>query len=214
MDQTPVTWQLSLLGKEITMFNQRNRGWAHPYPYAGGETLSTSGCGIFALGHCAQWLTGQPFDPGVWADFSCAHGGRGDDGTDRPVLLRALMETGMAGALGFRCDGRENRNDLPLLHQMLLGEAGVALCNLRVGHIVALVAARHGRDGLELLALDSACDSFHEKVRDHIREVIPGSLVRNPYLNREGMTTGYSENYAAFWVDASLPRDFNLLYRI
>lgn len=214
MQQTPLTWTLTVRGKTLTMFNQRNRDWTHPYAYAGKETLSTSGCGIFALGHCAQWLTGKPFDPAAWADFSCANGGRGDDGTDRPALLKALMETGKAAELGFRCDRPENRNDLPALHDLLVQGKGVALCNLRAGHIVALVDARE-RDGrLELLVLDSACDSVHEQVREHIRAVLPDSLVRNPYVNDGRLITGASENYAAFWVDADLPRDFNLLHRL
>lgn len=214
MEQTPTTWHLHIQGHDITMFNQRNRGWTHPYAYNSEGTLSSSGCGIFALGHCAQWLTGKSFDPQTWADFSCAHGGRGDDGTDRPKLLHALMEANRAAELGFRCEDAENRNDLPALHAMLLEGKGVALCNLRVGHIVALVDARM-RDGhLELLALDSACDSTHEKVRSHIREVIPAALVHDEYQNEAGLVTGAADHYAAFWVDGNLPRDFNLLYRI
>lgn len=205
----------TLLNREIAFFNQRSRDWTHLYQWDGnGSTLSNAGCGIFSLCHCAQWLTGREENPEFWADFSCEHGGRGDDGTDRPALLHALQATGEAARLGFRYEEDGLRNDLETLYEFLLHERGVAMCNLRVGHIVTLVAAREQDGRRQLLALDSYSESASEKVRDHVTEVIPGSEVAYAVTNADGLPVGENTAYAAFWVDASLPRDFNLLHRI
>ena len=152
--------------------------------------------------------------PERWADFSCANGGRGDDGTDRPALLHALMETGMAERLGFRYEEDGLRNDLDTLFDLLLHEECVSMCNLRVGHIVALVAAREQDGRKQVLAIDSYSESASEKVRDKVTEVLPGSDIVYEVKNGSGVSVGQGVSYAAFWVDASLPRDFNLLYRI
>lgn len=207
--------QFTVLGREITYFNQRSRDWTHLYEYDGnGSTLSTAGCGVFALCHCAQWLTGEAQTPEVWADFSCANGGRGDDGTDRPALLHALQVTGEAARLGFRYEEDGLRNDTATLYDLLLAEKAVAMCNLRVGHIVALVAARE-QDGVkQVLAIDSYSESADSRVRRHVYEVVPGTLVEAQVFGALGQIVGESKAYAAFWVDADLPRDFNLLHRI
>ena len=206
---------LTLLGREIAFFNQRSRDWTHLYQWENnGSTLSNAGCGIFSLCHCAQWLTGKEENPDFWADFSCRSGGRGDDGTDRPALLHALQETGEAARLGFRYEEDGLRNDLDTLYDFLAHERGVSMCNLRVGHIVTLVAARE-QDGVrQLLAIDSYSESASEKVRDHVIEVIPGSEITYEVKNAAGLPVGENTAYAAFWVDASLPRDFNLLHRL
>ena len=64
-------------------------------------------------------------------------GGRGDDGTDRPALLGAMMAHGYAGQCGFyQLDGL--RNDLEALWaHMRAGNA--ALCNLRVGRCLLYI---------------------------------------------------------------------------
>ena len=205
----------TLLGREMAFFNQRSRDWTHLYQWDNnGSTLSNAGCGIFSLCHCAQWLTGREENPEFWADFSCANGGRGDDGTDRPALLHALQVTGEAAKLGFRYEEDGLRNDLDTLYDFLLHERGVSMCNLRVGHIVTLVAAREQDGRKQLLALDSYSESASEKVRDHVIEVIPGSEVTYAVTNAAGLLVGENIAYAAFWVDASLPRDFNLLHRL
>lgn len=214
MNKTGLSKEIQLEGRKITFFNQRNRDWTHPYAYQNTETLSSAGCGIFSLCHCAQWLTGDVQIPEKWADFSCANGGRGDDGTDRPALLHALMTTGMNTRLGFRYEEDGLRNDLDTLYDMLLRGEGVAMCNLRVGHIVSLVAAREKNGIRQVLAIDSYSESASEKVRDHVLEVIPGSEIVYPVKNAQGLVVGESTAYAAFWVEASLPRDFNLLHRI
>ena len=205
----------TLLGRDIAFFNQRSRDWTHLYQWENnGSTLSNAGCGIFSLCHCAQWLTDREENPDFWADFSCHNGGRGDDGTDRPALLHALQETGEAARLGFRYEEDGLRNDLDTLYDFLLHERGVSMCNLRVGHIVTLVAARE-QDGIrQVLALDSYSESASEKVRDHVIEVIPGSEITYDVRNAAGLSVGENTAYAAFWVDASLPRDFNLLHRL
>lgn len=205
----------TLLGRDIAFFNQRSRDWTHLYQWENnGSTLSNAGCGIFSLCHCAQWLTDREENPDFWADFSCRNGGRGDDGTDRPALLHALQETGEAAQLGFRYEEDGLRNDLDTLYDFLLHERGVSMCNLRIGHIVTLVAARE-QDGIrQVLALDSYSESASEKVRDHVIEVISGSEITYDVRNAAGLSVGENTAYAAFWVDASLPRDFNLLHRL
>ena len=205
----------SLLGREIAFFNQRSRDWTHLYQWENnGSTLSNAGCGIFSLCHCAQWLTNREENPVFWADFSCQNGGRGDDGTDRPALLHALQVTGEAAKLGFRYEEDGLRNDLDTLYDFLRYERGVAMCNLRVGHIVSLVAARELYGRKQVLAIDSVCESSGEKVRDHVIEVVPGTEITCAVRNASGLCVGETTAYAAFWVDASLPRDFNLLHRL
>ena len=209
---TGKTKTISVLGNNILFFNQRCKDWTHPYPYQNDEDLSSAGCGIFGLCHCAQWLTGIPQSPEYWADFSCAHGGRGDDGTDRPGLLAGLMESGDAMQLGFRYDGDGLRNDLDTLWPLLLAEKCVALCNLRVGHIVALVAAREADGVKQVLAIDSYSESGSEKVRNGVRELIPGTEIEFPIRNERGLVVGQSTHYAAFWVRLEQVRDYNMMH--
>lgn len=205
---------IPVLGRSLTFFNQRCRDWTHPYPYQDAATLSSAGCGIFSLCHGIEWLTGEVQSPESWADFSVREGGRGDDGTDRPALLHAMQATGQAAKHSFRYEEDGLRNDLDTLWDFLLHERGVSLCNLRVGHIVCLVAARE-RDGhRELLAIDSYSESASEKVRDRVTEVLPGSEICYPVRNQQGLIVGEGMSYAAFWVDAATPRDFNLLHRL
>lgn len=206
--------RITVLGREMTFFNQRCRDWTHPYEWEGEGNLANSGCGIFSLCHAAQWLTGQAQDPEFWADFSCANGGRGDDGTDRPAMLHGLSVTREAAKLNFRYEEDGLRNDLDVLFEHLYQEKGVAFCNLRVGHIVALVAARIQDGEKQLLAIDSYSESASDKVRDSVREVIPGTEIVWPVKNKDGLQVGESTSYGAFWVAATQPRDFNLLHKI
>ena len=79
---------------------------------------------------------------------------------------------------------------------------------------MALVAARE-KDGLrQVLAIDSYSESASEKVRDRVTEVLPGSDIVYEVKNSNGVVVGQGVSYAAFWVDASLPRDFNLLHKL
>ena len=205
---------IPVLGRSITFFNQSSPDWTHPYAYEGHGSLHTSGCGIFALSHGVQWLTGFEQDPCMLADFSCTHGGRGDDGTDRPALLQALEDTGEAAKLGFHYNGDGLRNDLSTLHEFLLQKRGVSLCNLRRGHIVVLVDARIRNDALELLAIDSASESASERVRDNVCDVVKGSEIVHDVMNADQLRVGESVSYAAYWVRGTTPMDFNLLYKI
>ena len=204
--------EMNFGNRALVFHNQRCKEWTHPYPYQGEGNLANSGCGIFALCHAAQWLTGRCPDAEALADFSVREGGRGDDGTDRPALLQALMLRGENISLGFTYAGDGLRNDLDTLFTHIAVERGVALCNLRVGHIVALVAAREAQGVRQLLAIDSYSESAAEKVRDHVLEVLPDSLITYPVKNAAGLEVGENRYYAVFWVDASLPRDFNLLH--
>lgn len=207
---------ISYMGKEILYHNQSCRAWTHPYVYMGqgNETLSTSGCGIFALCHAVEYMNGIRLDPDEMADFAMKHGGRGDDGTDRPALLDALMATGEAQKMGFRYMGDGLRNDLDELFSHIYLKRGVAFCNLRVGHIVALVDARIVDGEKQFLVIDSVAESFHNTVRDHVCEVIAQSETKREWLNDKGLFVGTSRQFAMFYVQASLPRDFNLLHKL
>jgi len=204
-----------LLDRQVTFYNQRCRDWTHLYEWEhNGSTLSNAGCGIFSLCHCIEWLTGETQDPEVWADFAMRTGGRGDDGTDRPELLHQMQIAGEAEKHGFRYEEDGLRNDLDTLYDFLLSGRGVSMCNLRVGHIVALVAAREINGEKQGLAIDSYSESQSEKVRDSVREVIAGSEVEWVQKNEAGLDVGTGMSYAAFWCSASQPKDFNLLRRI
>ena len=207
---------LQYVGKDITVFNQRSRLWTHPYDYVTPmtSTMSNAGCGIFSVCHCGQWLTGKEFNPDELADFSMANGGRGDDGTDRPVLLAAMQEKGLAKDYGFRYKGDGLRNDLETLKDHLLNHRGVALCNLRVGHIVSLLDARETEEGVEALALDSYSESADNRVKQHVREVIVDSLITSPVNNNHDLLVGYEQQYALYWVKIDIVRDFNLLHAL
>ena len=160
-------------GRELRFLNQCSRNWTHPYPYGENDdsTLSSAGCGIFSIAHVVEWFTGKRMKPESLADFSVENGGRGDDGTDRPALLGAMMAHGYAGQCGFSYQLDGLRNDLEALWEhMRAGNA--ALCNLRVGHIVALVDARETERGREYLVIDSYSESAHEKVKNAVREVV------------------------------------------
>lgn len=209
---TGKTKEINLGNRTLLFHNQRCKEWTHPYPYQGEGNLANSGCGIFALCHAAQWLTGRCPNAEALADFSVREGGRGDDGTDRPALLQALMLRGENVPLGFSYAGDGLRNDLDTLFQHVAVEHGVALCNLRVGHIVALVAAREVQGVKQLLAIDSYSESAAEKVRDHVLEVLPDSVITYQVKNSAGLVVGENQCYGMFWVEASLPRDFNLLH--
>ena len=212
---TGKTKRITVLGRTLTFFNQRCRDWTHPYPYQqDGGNLANSGCGIFGTCHAVQWLTGEVPDAEELADFSVQNGGRGDDGTDRPGLLHALSVSGRAARYNFTYNEDGLRNDLDTLYAMLSEERGVSLCNLRVGHIVCLVAAREREGRREVLAIDSYSESASEKIRDHVREVVPGTEIGWPVRNADGYEVGRSVSYGAFWADLDIVRDFNLLWRV
>ena len=206
----PVDYQ----GVHYELCNQRCRDWTHPYEYQGnGSMLCNAGCGIFAVANAAWYLGGEPVVPEELADFSCAFGGRGDDGTDRPALLAAMQERGLAQKHGFsyRFDGL--RNDLDVLHDHLL-RGGAALCNLRVGHIVALVGGRTAGGEKQVLAADPFSESADERIRDAVRECVAGSEVISLLKNEKGLVCGCQQTFALFWAALSTVRDFNLLHRI
>ena len=144
MNVTGKTISVSYHGTNYTLCNQRCREWDHPYDCVTPQqaTLSSAGCGVFSVCHCGQWLTGKYFEPNDIADFSMQNGGRGDDGTDRPALLGAMMKKGLARSFGFRYEFDGLLNDADRLWSHLKDRRGVALCNLRPGHIVALLEAR------------------------------------------------------------------------
>ena len=214
MEPTGKTIELDYQGRRLRLCNQRCRNWTHPYGYLDNDnTLSHAGCGIFSIVNASEWLTGVFHDPDELAQFSLDHGGRGDDGTDRPVLLQAMTDLGLAREYGFDYHGDGLRNDLDTLYTHLLN-GNAALCNLRVGHIVAIIGARE-RDGVrQVLAADPYSESMDSRVTDHVFEVVPGSEVISAVQNAHGLTVGWQRTYALFWADLSIVRDFNLLRRV
>ena len=104
-------------------------------------------------------------------------------------------------------------NDLPVLYDHLtVGNA--ALCNLRVGHIVALLGARESNGVRQVLAADPYSESADSRIADHVREVIPGSEIVSAVTNVSGLTVGWQKTFAMFWADLSIVRDYNLLYKL
>lgn len=200
----------------MTVFNQRSTLWNHYYDYVNPPkaTLSSAGCGVFSICHCGQWLTGEIFSPDELADFSMQNGGRGDDGTDRPALLSAMMHKGWAERFGFRYNGDGLRNDVSVLNKHLLEGKGVALCNLRVGHIVALVNARVSDNETQYLVIDPYSESSDSRIMPIVREVIRDSEIISAVKNTAAIITGFSIQYAVYWCSNTTVRDFNLLFSI
>ena len=213
MNITGMTKEMNCFGRTLRFCNQKSRDWTHLYEYEGnGSDLHDAGCGVFALVHAIEWMHGIRLDPNEVAEVSVAVGGRGDDGTDRPAMLQGMMDCGYAKKNGFRYDGDGLLNDHELLwRHMAAGNA--ALCNLRVGHIVALLDARKVNGQRQLLAMDSVAESAHEKVKNHVRGLVPGTEITYPVYNSADEIVGYGESWALFWVDAELPKDFNLLHK-
>lgn len=205
-------------GKELRLLNQSSTEWTHPYgyPYIPSEAddnLHDAGCGIFSVAHLIDWRTGEKIDVEELADFSCATGGRGDDGTDRPMLLAAMEREGRLKKVGLRYDGDGLLND----HEALWATfeaGGCALANLRVGHIVALVDHRVVDGERQLLVMDSSRDCVHPAVWGKVCEIVPEAEVCAEYLSRRGVHTGEARYYAMYWVPLELPSDFNLLHKI
>lgn len=204
---------VSYAGKNITVFNQRCRQWQHPYDYRIPQkaTLSSAGCGIFSICHVGQWLTGSVFSPETLADFSMQNGGRGDDGTDRPALLAAMMDKGLAAQFGFSYAGDGLRNDVNALKTFLLTRRGAALCNLRPGHIVALVDARQANGETQALVIDSYSETLDARVKPSVCEVVEDSLIVSCMRNDRGVAVGEQKQYAMYWAALDTVRDFNLL---
>lgn len=206
---------VSYQGVSYTLFNQRSREWTHPYEYQGnGSKLCNAGCGIFSTLHAAQYLGGAcVLTPEELADFSCKTGGRGDDGTDRPALLSAMEQAGLARQMGFSYHGDGLRNNLEALHDALMQGDG-ALCNLRPGHIVALIGARMMDGEKQVLAADPYSESADERLRGVIRECISGSEIVSRISTPDGIVCGALQSYALYWAALKTVRDFNLLHRL
>ena len=202
-------------GVKWRFLNQRNREWTHPYEYAPepGGTLTNSGCGIFSACFAVQKMCGKEICVEDLADFSCANGGRGDDGTNRPMLLKAMQDQGLNDQYGIRYNYDGLLNDHDALWETL-SEGGCALCNLRVGHIVALIGCRIKDGERQILAMDPHSESADSRVTAHVREVVPGSEVVYETKNEEGIVTGYQVVYGLFWTPLELAKDFNLLHPI
>lgn len=218
MDYTGKWQMIEYNGKQLRLCNQSCPEWTHMYNYPSipreaNDDLHRAGCGIFSTIHLIDWLTGEKNDPDELAQFSMDNGGRGDDGTDRPMLLKAMQEAGRLTRIGMRYDFDGLINDHEALWQNLEA-GGVALTNLRVGHIVAIVDHRIVDGERQILIMDSARDSMHPNVRNNICEVIPQSRVCACYRNERGVVTQEGYHYGMFWVKLEQASDFNLLHKI
>ena len=202
--------------RELRIYNQRNSEWRYPYPYETSpeDTLYSAGCGLFSLNHLLQWMHGIDVNVEELSDFACTKGGRGDDGTDRPALLTALMRHRKGEEWGFEYEGDGLRNGESDLWHHIYEKKGTALANLRKGHIVALVEGRIQHGTRQLLVIDSNSESAHEKVKDCVYEVLPDSCIHWNNRNKINMVVGEQKAYAMFWVDAALPTDYNLIHTI
>ncbi|NLB90557.1 MAG: hypothetical protein GX786_04995 [Clostridiales bacterium] len=90
---------------------------------------------------------------------------------------------------------------------------GVALCNLRKGHIVVIVDSKVDQKNKKwFLTIDSNSESAHEEIKDHVEKVIEESKVSCSNYHQFGIPVGASSQYGMFWVEATLPKDYNLLY--
>ena len=214
MKYTEKTCLLNCLGRTLRFCNQKSRDWTHPYEYEhNGSNLSNAGCGIFALTHAVEWMHGTRLNPDEVAEVAVSVGGRGDDGTDRPVMLDGMMKNGFAAKCGFRYEGEGLLNDHERLWQHM--KAGnTALCNLRVGHIVAVVDHREVDGERQVLIIDSSRDSMYVPVRRDICEVVIGSEIYAEYVNSRGVRCGEGQYYAMYWVPLTKCSDFNLLHKI
>lgn len=218
MEYSPKIRMFRYGDRELRLCNQSCPEWTHPYNYPpipseANDNLHTAGCGIFAMSHVIDYFTGRKENIEELADFVMATGGRGDDGTDRPVMLDAMQKAGKLTDVGFRYDGDGCINDHDALWANLEA-GGAALCDLRFGHIVAIVDKRVINGEKQVLIIDSSRDSVHPSVRGDVREVVKGTEVYSEYINSNGVRTGMAEHYAMFWVPLSKPYDFNLLHRI
>lgn len=213
MELTGKTQEMNYEGRSLRLCNQKSREWTHPYEYEhNGSDLCDAGCGIFSLVHAVEWMHGIRLDPDRVAEISVVVGGRGDDGTDRPAMLHGMMACGFAAECGFRYEEDGLLNDHEQLWRHMTA-GNTALCNLRAGHIVALLAAREQDGRRQLLVMDSVAESAHEKVRNQVLAVVPGTEITYPIRNAADAVVGFGRSYAMFWVDAGLPKDFNLLHK-
>ena len=205
------TVTVTVEGKRITIYNQRSPLWDHPYPWEGKGNLHDSGCGIFAIAHLCQYLWDKRADPRALADFSVRYGGRGDDGTDRPKLLAAMKEKGLAREYGFsyHMDGLLNDPGALFRH---VSRGGGALCNLRPGHIVCLIGAREKGGEKQVLSIDSYSESADPRVIGAVRECLKGSEMIFPLVNDAGALCGFQKSYSVYWAALSAVRDYNLLH--
>lgn len=216
MGDTGPVMEVAYGGKIIQFYNQRSTLWDYPYGHdtAPKDTLHDAGCGLFSLSHAVQWMTGQNPDPKALSDFARTYGGRGDDGTDRPALLSALMREGKAQEWGFayREDGLRNGEE-PLWEHISINK-GTALCNLRRGHIVTLIDSRVCDGERQFLVIDCHSESNHEKVKEEVRQVVSQSRVEWQLRNERGVIIGEEATFALFFVPAAMPMDYTLLHRI
>lgn len=200
-------------GRSMHWFNQGCPEWTHPYEYENnGSNLRNAGCGVFSMCVVIQQLCGEEIAPEWLADYSVACGGRGDDGTDRPALLAGMVRGGLDKKFGFRYDGDGLVNDHEKLWQ-LLESGGFAMCNLRVGHIVAVIDHREMDGERQMLVVDSSCESSDVRIRNNVREVLPGSVCVRKVRNDAGIEVGVNIAHAMYWVPVSMARDFNLIWK-
>ena len=125
-----------------------------------------------------------------------------------------MMRKGWAAEYGFRYDFDGLRNDRDTLWAHLTEKRGVALCNLRVGHIVALVDARI-RDGEnQVLVIDPYSETLDNRIRPIVREAVEDSAITSRVTSDTSVFLGWQTQYAVYWASCDTIRDFNLLHAL
>ena len=210
--ETGLTVSVPVGERVLTVYNQRNKRFTHPYCDEANPdgNLSSSGCGIFSCCELIEFMSGKTVSPEDMADFSCRVGGRDETGTNRPMLLKGIVDNGLDAEYGFNYVPADLSNDHDALWAALTS-GGCAMCNLRTGHITSLIGAREVGGEKQVLVLDCHSESADERVAPFVREVLPESAVTCPVRNEAGVITGYNTTYAAFWVPLTLCKNFNII---
>ena len=126
------------------------------------------------------------------------------------AILRLNGGAGLQGALG----ASPYQHTVVIGGRTLLSHALHAAAGIDPRHIVALVGARVYKGEKQVLAADPYSESIDDRVRNAVRECIPGSEIVSAVKNERGIVTGWQVSHAMFWCTLDTVRDFNLLHRI
>ena len=127
--------------REILFHNQKSADWTHPYGYGEEKSdLCGAGCGIFAIAHAVEWMTGRRIDVEALADFSVQNGGRDDTGTDRPALLSAMQRAGAVHAATGENPVVRGVMDA----DVVLGPLGIVVAHAILGEVTPKIAEAVG----------------------------------------------------------------------
>ncbi len=147
------------------------------------------------------------------ANFAVKVGARDDTGTDRPTLLQQMMHHNLSTQYGFTYHNEGLLNDLPTL-QTHLEQGHFALCNVRRGHIVALVGIKTEHEIPQVLVIDANSESDDERVVNNVTQAIEGTEICVHSFNKHNVLVSSQTHYALYYVPLSVVMDYNLLYKV